>query len=390
MRSRLSLSLARLRSLAQTIVGFFARSWRHEIKLDPPFIQRRPRYLECGRLEPASGGYTYSLCKTKLVVCAFRPWRGVMWSLVHLLGAHGIGLQRMIRVLLWLRVTDAETDGGRLRWHWPWKAQAWRERLRLLAGAALLIFLLAPALQAQNTTKSKTAFFMERYDLDSGTPTYCVLRGAGNDPWTQQGTAGAGPVSATASTTLAETAAANDSLEGLQANDLILIRSGSTTYVRTVLDATLAPDSVVIDEAITVAAANYEYFRHDCGTGATDGWLYIGDLPHGALAFYVDQLAAVGGLNVRVETAYRGLGGGPKGALQVFPYTAPGAVGVPLNITTAGATGRFVLELDGLVADGAEYLRVGVDFGTADGATDTTTSAEHVTARLFGHYEVAR
>jgi hypothetical protein len=227
----------------------------------------------------------------------------------------------------------------------------------------VLLVLLPSLVYAQN---QNVASFAIRYDVDSGTATYCRMEGANGSPWGAPNQA-IGRIKTTGlTTTVDEETAAQAPFTGLAAGDVLLINAGLVQYVRSIVTYTSA-SQVVVDEALNIAGASFSWYKLSCGTGITAGWIDVAPGTDKTLTVQYNAGNLTGGLDVLWQCKAAGPDAQP---IQVYP-----ASGV-MNLPTAGAaigTGLVIYEQ-------WSSCRVGLAFHTADPADVTP---EMVTAHIL-------
>jgi len=245
----------------------------------------------------------------------------------------------------------------------------------------ITVGLLALAVAA-SAEQNKVGWFNVRYDLDSTSMIYCIVPGGTvNSPFDHQGKPGYATVTAAASTTLESAVALAGAFTGVSAGDLLLIEQPpGTVYPRTVL-AVASVNSITIDEAITVTAAKYTFYTPVCGTGASSGWIHIGNLSDATVSVMFKQINTTTGVDVRIEGAMGVPDGANLNITQLWPTdkTVAGAA-TTQTFTTAGITSNIMVS----IPEALDYVRVGLDLTSTDDGTDTTTAAEQISVVVFG------
>lgn len=187
----------------------------------------------------------------------------------------------------------------------------------------------------------RTANFMIRYDVDSGTETFCRVTGQNGDPF--GGSIGVGPQIKTtgSSTSVTENVASTAPFAGFANGDIILVTRSLTTGVtdiRVVTDASGAPTTVVVDTAVDWSGGfTFRYLKTRCGTTDADGWVEAagakwismtvqyeqGDLDNLSVRWY-GRAAGIGSLPVEIHPGTAGSCGSGTLAARFCDFSTPG------------------------------------------------------------------
>lgn len=135
-----------------------------------------------------------------------------------------------------------------------------------------------------------------------------------------------------ASTTVSENASGDAVFQGFANGDLIHTKAGAdgAWTTRIITDATLAPNSVVVNSAVTLASPTFwSYQKWFNGTGATDGWFSVADMNDKSVEFewVTDNAASV---DVVIEGR---INGGGAAVLYTENFTAVGKEVYPITET---------------------------------------------------------
>lgn len=137
------------------------------------------------------------------------------------------------------------------------------------------------------------------------------------------------------STTVSELNSTDNVFQGYANGDVLYVNVDGTWAARTITDAALAPDSVVVDSAVNWqngTAGRMHYVRHfTSGTTASDGWFPVSSDEDKSVEVSVDTINATS-IDVSIEGR---INGGTKAVLYAKNYTAAGAdvFVIPENVT---------------------------------------------------------
>jgi hypothetical protein len=193
--------------------------------------------------------------------------------------------------------------------------------------------------------------------------TYCALVGQGNLVFGAPNN-GAGHIKTSgSSTTVVPYTALSGALAGLAVGDLMQINLNGTITTRTVT-AVASVNSITIDSAISTTDATYRYLRHRCGTTSTEGWVPVATYKDAFFTVDVAQMNGTGGI------------------VATLRCRAAGEIMTPASVWTqtfsAAGVASFIVQ--------APYhsCRIGLNWGTNDDGTDTTTAKEVISVYFRG------
>jgi hypothetical protein len=217
----------------------------------------------------------------------------------------------------------------------------------------LLTILLAGVASLASAQVNVEKVILSKYDLDSASYIYCTMSDL---------RAGPGRIETSGTTATVTTVATyTDSFTDVGVGDEIVAQSVNLAApVVFTVTARASATSITADRTINLdvtAGASFTWRKLSCGTGAGDGWFTV---PAGTnhLAVVWGQGDLTDGLDVSIETRYRGSYGGP---LSVLTYTI------------AAATGH---EETAIVEESTDW-RVGLKYHTAD-ASDAAANLEQI------------
>lgn len=238
----------------------------------------------------------------------------------------------------------------------------------------ILLGLLAPAL-AWPQGRIFYRQFVEKYDLDSTTETYCVTG--------DSSIVGAQTVSTVGSSTTV-TADASTPFDPVDVGDVMTFALTSTSgAVVRYVTAKASGSSITVDTAVTLSAVRFSFREVACGTAATSGWMDVSNYSTKAITFQLDQVNATGGIKMRYECRTAGAEAQP---IRVYPGETSDCGGGTLTsnfcvFTTAGIDSRLTLVLDEPWKD----CRVAMAIVTADDGGDTGANAEQISIYFVGN-----
>ena len=236
------------------------------------------------------------------------------------------------------------------------------------------LFLAVPAFAEQ-----VTGSVLVKYDLDSTTVVYPIMKGAGGRPFSSPISGNAAIKTTGSSATVAAVTASTYPFLDVVVGDILIVNETSRLVI-----ARASADSITVDTAIDLSALTggytFGFYHVIVGTGADgDGWFHVGDLTSMGIALQIDQMVVTGGIDVRVECKAAAIGAAP---IQVWPYCLIGVCGTYQNISgTAGIADRGAIGTD---VGWQEECRVGLKIHTADDGGDLTTDREQVTIAFSG------
>lgn len=233
----------------------------------------------------------------------------------------------------------------------------------LAASLLLALFASAPAF-AQEQVAARMAI---KYDLDSDSYTYCRLEGQG-DRVDGPGLVGpAAILTSGSSTTVSEATASTNPFTNVAVGDVIIV-DGNVVAVT----ARASAASITVDTAINLTAGKtFQYFKHACGTAATDGWVTVGPTDSVILGFELNQEDTTSGVDVRWECKAAVPSAQP---VQVYPDNSAGAA--TKTYTAAGIDARTWVNIDVAVS----ACRIGFKVTSTDDGTDTGAARESINA----------
>lgn len=241
---------------------------------------------------------------------------------------------------------------------------------------AALALLGAPLLWG---AEDATALYMYKYDVDSDSVSYCRLLGQQGSPFGGS-IAGAGRITTVgASTTITSNTALDYSFAGVNVGDMLEIRTDpNTVYLRTVV-TNADDDTVTVDSNVTLSNVSYRFWRSECGTGATNGWIDLSGYSNRNITVQYDQGDLATSLDIQVQCKLNFPGSEP---VQVFPVCTVASCGTYQAYTTPGIASRTSVEIP--TPFGA--CRVGFKRTGAD-TSDAGANIEQVTIGLQAQKE---
>jgi len=243
--------------------------------------------------------------------------------------------------------------------------------LKRLFPVAALSLLMVPALghaQGRDTNR----IFIEKYDLDATTTTYCVTGdsvGRGANFATTSG----------ASTTV--TAVSGTPFDAVAVGDTLYFNLASGRVVR-YITAKADGTSITIDTAITLTATTgnpFDYRNASCGTAATSGWMNVEGYDFKTLILQIDQLNVTGGISVKWQCRGKGDQVAPVDVYPGVSGTCPGGT-LSSGFCNYTAVTGFAL----VIEEPWTECRVGMKIGSADDGTDTGSAAENINIYFTG------
>jgi hypothetical protein len=229
---------------------------------------------------------------------------------------------------------------------------------------------------------TRKGYFTVRYDLDATTMTFCTAVGVDGTVWDAQDKAGDAQVDNSGSSTTITDTGTGHPFTNVAVGDELLIDVAGVLTPRGVI-ARASADSITVDEAIDLSAADYDFTYRDttCGTASTSGWVYVGNLHDLTVFFDLSQYTGDGnGLDIRLQGSIS-TPDGYTNITQLWPTDKEvGGAATVANLLTAGETSNVMIR----VQEPIEYIRLGMLHHTADDGTDTTTDAEQITAGILG------
>jgi hypothetical protein len=248
------------------------------------------------------------------------------------------------------------------------------KKVKTSIARALLGILLAPALLlAQGRDQSR--IFVEKYDLDATTTTYCVT--------SDQVLQGPGLATTNGSSTTVTSLGSTGSFDGVAAGDTLYFRLASGVITR-YITAKASANSITIDTATTLSAdasvgVAFSYRNRSCGTAATSGWMNVPDYGFKTIVLQIDQLVVTGGISVKWQCKAKG---DQAVAVDVYPGTTGGCPGGTLSSGFCNYTAVTAFAL--IVEEPWDQCRVGMKIGTNDDGDDLTTNAENINIYFLG------
>jgi hypothetical protein len=246
---------------------------------------------------------------------------------------------------------------------------------RLLA--ALAITLLASPVRAAD----ETAAWFARFDVDSSTETFGVLKGKNGNPY-GDAIEGKGKIKTSGSdTAVTAVDGADNPFDPLADGDVIAVRDTSGTVTLRFVSAKADADNITIDTNADWenggAGLTWTYYKATTCTDTTCGWIDVSRFSGFTIEVGLERSDLGTGILFTVQCRGTGLGVTPK---QIWPETA----GTTEDLTTANAgtlPGRFVLTVNNV---GYASCRLGVDADGADTADVVNASTELFDASLTG------
>jgi hypothetical protein len=227
----------------------------------------------------------------------------------------------------------------------------------------LLAILASPALAQEQQVGRMAA----KYDLDSTDFIYCRLEGQGGSPFAP-GYTGPAPIKTSGSSaTVVESTASTDPFTDVAVGD-VLVADGNVMSVI----ARASAASITVDAAVTLAeGTTFRFFKHSCGTAATDGWISVSGAESVILGFEMNQEDTNTGVSVRWECRAPTPG---AQAVQIYPDNSGGAA--VKTYTAAGIDARTWVNITG----GLESCRIGMKMASTDDGADTGAAMESINA----------
>lgn len=192
-----------------------------------------------------------------------------------------------------------------------------------------------PILKAQNGGYARRVITL--WDASSGTETFCALA---TNP-----VQGPGPIAAAASNTVT----GSSTFANVAAGDELMISEGSNNYTVGVearasassITAAYRDPSSLASAALTLTAAQFQYRKLVCGTGADAGAFSVGYGPV-TINVTVFRMAATGILwRIQCRTSTN------VGWNQIYPVLVPPATAASyITVTTAATSGYTISTLD--------------------------------------------
>jgi hypothetical protein len=250
--------------------------------------------------------------------------------------------------------------------------------MKLVTALIAAAFIAAPA-AAQQTTRR--IMMQSLRDLDSASYEYCRTLGVGTGAGAAISRNRPSPVRVTtsgSSTTVAAVVSGTAPFREIVVGDIVSFGAvGAMLESERLVTAKASDDSITVNAAVQLDqpvtgssnGVTFTWRRLECGTGAENGWVYLGGQDVAAFHLSIDQMnVSAGGIDVRVECRAYGPSAVPN---QIFLN----------NYTTAGIpSGRAVYTISRVPYD---ECRVGTKLGTDDGG-DTGGNAEQVTITFYG------
>jgi len=222
------------------------------------------------------------------------------------------------------------------------------------------------------------AVMLYKYDVDSNTVSYCRMVGQQGSPFGGS-VAGKGRIKTSgASTTVTSQTALDYSFAGVDIGDMLEIRTDPDTVTLRTVVTNADDDTVTVDSNVTLSNASYRFWKLQCGTGATDGWVDLSGYKNRNITVQYDQ-GDLGGFDVQVQCKLNFPGSQP---VQVFPVCTVASCGTYQVYTTPGIASRTSVEIP--TPFGA--CRVGFKYSTSD-ASDAAGNLEQVTIGLQAQKE---
>ena len=239
--------------------------------------------------------------------------------------------------------------------------------------------LLLPALAGAQELRTANVAYL--YDVDSTSKTYCKLVGERGDPF-------AGPIplqgriqTSGSSTTVTEETTGDNPFEQIGAGDVLVVDKGPAGIDTVAVVTKASSASVTVNEAVDWSNGySFKFYDLQCGTGANDGWIPVGNYSsvNGVVSFDQGDIA---GLDFAMECKYGGLAGL---LVQVYPGSGSGCGFGTLNtdVCTFSSTTFPNNHLAVVVANnGFEACRLALAYRTSD-TSDSGTNREEVSARI--------
>ena len=251
-------------------------------------------------------------------------------------------------------------------------------RLKALLAGGLLLLTSAASAQEQFS-----AGFMNLYDVDSSTLTYCVMTGRGGDPF-------AGPIpvqgrikTTGSSTTVTEVTTGSNPFTAVAVGDTLVVDRGQgnvdTVIVTVRTDAANVTVSSAVNWENSGNGRTFGFYDQTCGTGATNGWISVTQGTITNLTLQYDQ-GDLDALWVRWECKTGATGAQP---VILYPGESDGCGGGTLDtghcsFATPGLTSRLSV-VDTVTS--FSQCRIGVRYNTTD-TSDAGAAIEQVTGTV--------
>lgn len=233
--------------------------------------------------------------------------------------------------------------------------------------AAALALVWAGALGAQSITAQRSAPLLVKYDLDSGTYTFCTQVGSAvlvpKDKVAPITTSGS-------TTTVTGVNGADDAFDPVGVGSIIYLNipqdvgSLSVNYgpAERYLTAKASADSVTVDTAIELptAGVNYAYTVQTCGTAAGSGWFPVGGFASHTLLLEIAQISTTSGIDYVLQCK----------------HGHPWATAVTVIENTAAVTTATTVPL--VWSEPYDYCRFGIRLDSTDDGSDTGADAEQI------------
>lgn len=232
----------------------------------------------------------------------------------------------------------------------------------------LLYLVTAPFLMG---AEDVTASFAFKYDVDSTSVTYCRMLGQGGSPF---GGSIAGLVnietSSSSQTITGVNPGSTAAFASISAGDLITVRTDPNTVALIKVVTKTDDDTIVTDTAVNLdidGGYAFRYWRQECGSTSTSGWLDISGYNDRNITIQYDQ-GDLGSLDARVECRGSYPGAQP---VQIFPSCTTGACNTYQAYTTEGIASRTSV----IIPDPFGVCRVGLKYSASDATTVTIGAA---------------
>jgi hypothetical protein len=229
-----------------------------------------------------------------------------------------------------------------------------------------------------------SASFMNLYDVDSATTTYCVMKGRGGDPF-------AGPIpvqgniaTSGTSTTVDEVTTGSNPFTNVAVGDTIIVDRGQGNVDAVVVTARASAAEITVSSSVDWENGGdgypFGYYDQTCGTSATAGWIDVskgtifnitvqyeqGDLD-ALLVRWECKTSAIGAQPVILYPGENdGCGGGGTYDSGYCSFATPG-ISARLSVVDSSTT--------------FSQCRLGVRYASTD-TSDAGTDLEQVTGTL--------
>lgn len=214
------------------------------------------------------------------------------------------------------------------------------------AGLALLALLFAAQVQAEDRT------YVNQYDLNATTYTYCVTAGTSSQ--------GVGAIQTSGSTT-AVTAVSGTPFDPLSVGDQIEVTVSGSVLRRSVT-AKASGSAITVSSAIDLTGGYpWKWRSVSCGTASTAGWIGVGPTYSKNVKFEILTEASTGGVDLSIECRFPGDGSNP---IQIYFGNYTG--------TTAPTNGDVIP-----IMENCTDVRVGMKWHTADAGVDSVSAFLH-------------